>query len=137
MATNWGSVILGGGALLGIAYVFFNWKTICPQVLGAQQCAGGLPGLFGGTIIGSGIAQGYGQVYTDPTTGVKTQIDPQKTVVGAPAAKVTTKATIPKKPRLQASGSASIGAGAGAAGHSAYTSANSFNTITLNRLSVR
>lgn len=128
--TDWGMVILGGGALVGIAYVFFNWKTLCPQILGAQNCNNGLAGIFGGTLTGSGIAQGYGQIYKpDPTKPAQT-IDPQKVVTGS-SAKVNTKASIPSKPKLQASGSASVGAGA----H--YTDFNSFNTITLNRMSVR
>lgn len=127
-------VILGGGALVTAAYVFFNWKTLCPQIMGAQNCNNGLPGLFGGVISGSGIAQGYGQIYTNPTTGAVTQIDPQKVVTGS-SAKVSGGAKIGSKPKLQASGSVSAGAGVGASGHSNYT--NSFATVTLNRVSIR
>lgn len=134
--TDWGMVILGGGALLGAAYVFFNWKSICPQVLGAEQCAGGLPGLFGGTITGSGMAQGYGQILTktNPTTGKTSSqvINPSNTITGAQSvAKGATSIGSKGKPKLNASGSVRAGAGAG------YTDVNSFATITLNKLSVR
>ena len=134
--TDWGMVILGGGALVGIAYVFFNWKTICPQVLGAEQCAGGLPGLFGGTITGSGIAQGYGQILTNPTTGQKQTIRTGTPTTGAKAG-VSAGATLgkPKTTKLNATGS--VGAGAGAGRRSNYTDFSSFATITLNRVSVK
>jgi hypothetical protein len=130
--TDWGMVIIGGGALLGIAYAFFNWKTICPQVLGAENCTGGgIPGLFGGTITNNTMpAQGYGQILTNPTTGQKQVIRTSTPTTGAKAS-VGAKTSIPKKPRLNASGSVGAGAGAG------YTNVNSFATITLNKLSVR
>ena len=133
--TDWGMVILGGGALVGIAYVFFNWKTICPQVLGAEQCTGGLPGLFGGTITNNTMpAQGYGQILTNPTTGQKQTIRTGTPTTGAKAS-VSRGTSIPtnKKPKLQASGSVGAGAGAGAR----YTDFSSFATITLNKLSVK
>lgn len=137
--TDWGMVILGGGALVGIAYVFFNWKTICPQVLGAEQCAGGLPGLFGGTITNNTMpAQGYGQILTstNPTTGkTSTQTIRTGTPTTGAKASVSRGTSIPtnKKPKLQASGSVGAGAGAGAR----YTDFSSFATITLNKLSVK
>ena len=146
--TDWGMVILGGGALLGVAYVFFNWKSICPQVLGAEQCTGGgggMPGLFGGTITNNTMpAQGRGQILTttDPTTGkVTTQrINPSVPVAGSQS--VVKAKTTSSKPRLNAS--ASVGAYGGSRAvpkHvkvvSRYADFNSFNTITLNRMSVR
>jgi hypothetical protein len=137
--TDWGMVIIGGGALLGIAYVFFNWKTICPQVLSAEQCTGG-QGLFGGTLIGSGNAQGYGQILTktNPTTGKTSSqvINPSNTITGA-SNRITAGATL-GKPVKKLNATGSVGAAAGVSGRrSNYTDFHSFNTITLNKLSVR
>lgn len=142
--TDWGGVIIGGAVLVTVAYVFFNWKTVCPQVFGASSSActgGGVPGLFGGTITGSGIAQGYGQILTstNPTTGKTSSqvINPSNVTAGigqGPKVGVTLgKPT--SKPKLNATGS--VGAGVGAGRRSNYTDFHSFNTITLNRLSVR
>lgn len=140
--TDWGPVIIGVVALGAGAYAFFNWQKICHH-LGEGACnmfqnvgaATGSPGLFGGTITGTGMAQGRGQIHTDATTGTKTVINPSVPVTGAKAT-VRSGTSIPKKPRLQASGS--VGAGAGAGSRAAnYTDFNSFNTITLNRISVR
>lgn len=104
-------------ALLVIGVLGFSVVAFMNRCTWFKWCDG-TPGLFGGTLLGQGIGQGYGQIFTDSSTGAKTIIDPDRTVVGAPAAKVNSSASIPKKPKLQASGSASIGAGVGAVGKS-------------------
>lgn len=138
--TDWTTIIIGGSVLVAGVYALINWKTVCPKLFGMQNCdswpwKSGDRGLFGGTLIGPGLTQGYGQIYTDPTTGKKTQIDPKAIIAGA-SAPAKGSASISK---LRATGSARIGAGAGAGAKvAAYTdTVNSFNTFTLNRVSIR
>jgi hypothetical protein len=117
--------------------------------LGAEQCAGGLPGLFGGTITNNTMpAQGYGQILTstNPTTG-KTSTQTIRTGTPTTGAKssVGAGASISKSgskvvPKLNATGSISVGMGARSGHHtyiSKYTDFSSFATITLNRVSVK
>ena len=147
--TDWGPVIIGVVVLGAGAYAFFNWKNICHH-LGEGACnwfnttgATGT-GIFGGTITGSGIAQGRGQILTttDPTTGkVTTQrINPSVPVAGSQS--VVKAKTTSSKPRLNASASVGVYGGSRAVPKhvkvvSRYADFNSFNTITLNRMSVR
>ena len=148
--TDWGMVILGGGALVGIAYVFFNWKTLCHN-FGEGACnlfSGSSPGLFGGTITGSGIAQGYGQILTKYDAQGKpasTQvINPSNPLAGASKgvsagatlrAPKTTKST--RTPPKRSIASAANRGSTAASRAARYTDVNSFATVTLNRLSVR
>lgn len=141
--TNWGPVI-GAVVLIGGAVVV--WKT--GMLNGLFQNAG--TGLFGGTLTGQGIAQGRGQIYTD-SSGTRQVINTDNPVAGARAgvhanatlgtgitrsskAKTTTTRGGVKQissPGFHATGSARAGLGA------RYTDFHSFNTITLNKLSVR
>lgn len=97
-----GVIILGG------------WCFIAGPCKG--MFAGGVPGLFGGTLTGQGIAQGYGQILTQPGQPTKV-INPSNAVVGVKAP-VTGSASINRGagnksvPRLNASGSVRAGAGA-------------------------
>lgn len=104
-----GVIILGG------------WCFIAGPCKTMFANATGTPGLFGGTIFGSGIAQGRGQILTHPD-GTKQVINPDVPIAGAkasvkanvslPSGRSTGKRTTTSGSKLNATGSVSAGAGA-------------------------
>lgn len=153
--TDWGMVILGGGALVGIAYVFFNWKKLCPDIMGAENCTGDNP-----------IADIYNQLPTiadNPTTNqyrstriVGRASDPAVTATlrrqeaqGQAAANQVKKTVARKNSLPEATERNEYCAGAFCKSYPSqcpkcnggkwvgYTNFHSFNTITLNKVSVR
>lgn len=154
--TNWTAIILGGGVLVGGAYVFLNWKKLCPDILGAENCTGDNP-----------IADIYNQLPTiadNPSTNVyrSTRINTnpnaqknaaialQRQTVQGQAAANQVKATVARKNALPESQERDeYCAGAFCKSYPSqcpkckggkwvgYTNFHSFNTITLNKVSVR
>lgn len=152
--TDWGMVILGGGALVGIAYVFFNWKTLCHN-FGEGACNLGqtVSGAVGS--ITEGIYSPAGVRYSSDTVKSTRNASPSSVVktptytYGSKSANPGTKATQaqqtayikPANTAARKTGSQSPCSGPNAKLYpfcSYYTDDfNSFSTITLNRMSVR
>lgn len=162
--TNWGAIIIGGGLLVGGAYAWINWKTVCPQIFGSSStaCAGDTPlsaveGIFTSTAR-------YMSDKAPATSRINTNPNANKNAAAAIAAQQDfsnpkTKAasqtylnTTVKNAGTPAGGTS----GPNGTGYncnsvlcknypsncpgcpkSNYTNFHSFNTITLNKISVR
>jgi hypothetical protein len=162
--TDWTTIIIGGGALVAGVYAWINWKTVCPQVFGADStaCAGDTPlaaieGVFTS-------AQRYMSDKAPATSVINTNPNASKNAAAAikaqqdfsnPKTKAASQ-TYLNVAKNNAGTSAGGTSGANGTGYncnstlcklypsncpgcakSNYTSFNSFNTITLNRMSVR
>ena len=158
--TDWGPIIIGGGLLVGGIYAWINWKTVCPAVFGetSTMCKGETPL--------DALAQ-YNNNLPSITDNPRTNEYKSTRIVGRasdPAVTATfkrqaaqgqaaanqVKQTVARKNALpEATERNEYCAGAFCKQYPnmcpkckggkwvGYTDFNSFNTITLNRMSVR
>jgi hypothetical protein len=159
--TNWPAIIIGGGALVGVVYAWANWKTVCPQLFGegsttcnsetpldaAAQAFNQLP-----TIADNPTTSNYRstRINTNPNASKNAAIQLERQRVAGQQAANTVKQTVARKNALPESQERDeYCAGAFCKSYPSqcpkckggkwvgYTDFHSFNTITLNKLSVR
>lgn len=150
--TDWAPIIIGGGLLIGGAYVWINWKTVCPSIFGADStaCTGATPlaaaeGIFtSGARYMSDKAPATSRVNTNPNasknaaTAIRNQQNFSSPKVIKASSYVKPANTDARKHNpVNPKDSPCTGPNAHLYPFCSYATFNSFNTITLNRMSVR
>jgi hypothetical protein len=149
--TNWGPIIVGGVALVGIGYAYFNWSKICSH-FGEGACdwfkdAGAIGDKIEGIFTSD---ERYMSDKAPATSRINTNPNAQKNAATAIAnqQKFRSPAVIQKSSYVKPANTTARKNDFCSQGNNKtnypnicgfYTSAdfNSFNTITLNRISVR
>lgn len=156
--TNWTAIILGGGVLVGGIYAWVNWKTVCPKLFGegSTTCNSETPlaaaeGIFtSNERYMSDKAPATTRINTNPNAQKNAAIALQRQTVQGQAAANQVKKTVARKNSLpEATERNEYCAGAFCKSYPSqcpkckggkwvgYTNFHSFNTITLNKVSVR